>query len=226
MPGKALSEYMPTQSKVGKYTSLTFAFLFGVFFTGLFGVVNVYAHGQVDLIRACVNNHSGEIHILLGNKKCGRNEKVLEWNKLGPQGPQGIQGPAGQDGSGSGALSKSGVFVVKGTANSNFVCSGTNGSGTDCFEHEIPIPSSGKLVTLAVNPYRNSNVTGGPANITVLVNGLPTALHADISAGSLSVVIINEDIPVQSGDLITVQSHDSTGDGSTSFIATIQYSID
>ena len=50
-----------------------------------------------NTIYACVN-HGGKIRSVECLDACKRNESLLEWNIVGPEGPQGDTGPSGADG--------------------------------------------------------------------------------------------------------------------------------
>jgi hypothetical protein len=53
------------------------------------------SHAQV--INACVDNRTGVIR-LASTASCGKNETILSWNMVGPQGAQGVPGPQGAQG--------------------------------------------------------------------------------------------------------------------------------
>jgi hypothetical protein len=50
------------------------------------------------VIRACINNGSGSVKIIGQSDTCQNNERLLEWNQQGIQGPAGPQGPKGDTG--------------------------------------------------------------------------------------------------------------------------------
>jgi hypothetical protein len=175
-----------------------------------YAVTMALAHGgDTTLIHTCVNNSSGTIKIIASDRECANNETPLDWN------PSGVVGTSGGGG----------IFTVGGAANINVQCAAPNlgHSGACDPGREAPLPTDGKLVSLAVHPYQNTNTSGGPATITVLVNGVPSILQIQIPAGSTSVQTVYADVHVQAGDLVTVQSHDPTGNGSTNFVATFEY---
>lgn len=170
----------------------------------------VKAHGgDTSLIHACVRTNNGTIRIVGANEACQNNESPLDWSQSVSQ-----------------QSSKSGFLTFTGSANINQQCAGTSGNFGSCSdtERQILFPSSGNLKKLIVWPYRNTNTNGGPANITVLLNNVPTTLQVQIPAGSTSTVLDTEDLSVEEGDLVTIQSYDPTGQpGDTSFNVSLEY---
>src|SRR3990172_5117426 len=47
-------------------------------------------NGGGGIIRACVNNGSGEVRIIGPDQECQKNWTLLEWNVQGPPGPAGL----------------------------------------------------------------------------------------------------------------------------------------
>lgn len=182
------------------------------------------------MIRACVWNHFGNIRIITANQKCSRNEKELNWNIIGPPGQQGPTGPSGPPGSkGSDGLPGKGgsVFTLKGNAGTEFSCSSIAGGAGACEpERQVPMPSNGKLVSFAVNPFVNTNTVGGPAKITVLVNDTPTALEVEIPPGSMSIETVFASVDILPGDLVVIQSYNPASDGSLTYNASLEYRIE
>jgi hypothetical protein len=61
-------------------------------------LANAHGGDNDDVIRACVNENSGEIKIVSRNENCRNNWERIQWNaegQRGPAGPTGPQGPAG-----------------------------------------------------------------------------------------------------------------------------------
>lgn len=70
-------------------------FIAALLFAGSYAL----ASGETVIYRACVNNNSGTIHMLLNESEtCSSNEILVEWNKEGLQGPQGLPGEPGPQG--------------------------------------------------------------------------------------------------------------------------------
>lgn len=200
-----------------KHIPHLFIFIFGIAFASLLPVLNAYAHGgNISLIHGCVKNSNGSLRIIGANDSCNGNESPLDWSI------QGVPGP-----SASPTVSRGGVFSVRGAANINILCSGPNvGTGAvlcDNLDAQVPVPADGILTSFTVWPNENSNTTGGPSTITILVNGAPSTLQVQIPAGSTSTVVDTDQVAVQGSDLITVQSHDPIGNGSTRFTASFLY---
>jgi hypothetical protein len=59
-------------------------------------ILSSAANAQV--IMACVNNSSGTLKIVASQGDCKSNERLLQLNVAGPQGPAGAQGPQGPTG--------------------------------------------------------------------------------------------------------------------------------
>jgi hypothetical protein len=57
-----------------------------------------WAQGEPVAYYACVNNDSGAIHMVQEGETCHKNETLVEWNQVGPQGPQGETGLQGEQG--------------------------------------------------------------------------------------------------------------------------------
>lgn len=65
------------------------------------GVSWALAQSESVVYYACVNNSSGTIKMVSEGEECHKNDILVQWNQVGPQGPQGPQGepgPAGEPG--------------------------------------------------------------------------------------------------------------------------------
>ena len=80
-----------------KWTALGLAFAVVLVLAGL-ATANRLQQANDDIIRACVNNNSGELKIIGLGEECQKNSTLLEWNEEGPLGPEGLQGPEGAEG--------------------------------------------------------------------------------------------------------------------------------
>ena len=78
--------------------------------------------------------------------------------------------------------------------------------GVDPVEQEAqwPVPRDGRLVSLAVNPYDNSELNG-KVLIKVRVNGSDTALQIAVPPNSTAVETFKTTVPVLAGDLMSLQ---------------------
>lgn len=135
------------------------------------GVCAAFAAGAIPgsdgTIRACVAKLSGDLRVIDEGRNCRSFERLLIWNRTGPQGlqgpqgsqglqgPQGIQGPPGDPG----------PQGPSGTPDPRF---GTNtslaqaGSGTDCVVGSVWLvagvragsgtPADGRILRIADNP--------------------------------------------------------------------------
>jgi len=73
--------------------------------------------------------------------------------------------------------------------------------------HAHPIPGDGKLTSLAVNPTTQGlPLLDGDTIVTVLVNGADTDLEIIIEPGSSEVKVLTLDVPVSTGDLVTLRT--------------------
>jgi len=170
---------------------------------------SVYAHGgDNSLIHGCVKTSNGDIRIVTANGTCAGNESALDW-------------PANKS-SGGGVFAFSGFNDVN---NTTFCSSLAGNEGACSIELETPITANGKFVTLAVSPFLNTSTTGGPATVTVLINGVATALKVEIPQGSTQVVIDNTNVNVQAGDLVMIETHypGISSNGQFQFRASLQY---
>ena len=59
-------------------------------------ILSSAANAQV--IMACVSSSSGALRIVASQIDCKSNDRLLQWNVAGPQGPAGAQGPQGPAG--------------------------------------------------------------------------------------------------------------------------------
>jgi hypothetical protein len=156
-----------------------------------------WAFATGGLIRACMKDSSGEIRIVGATDTCRKHESLLEWNSAG-------------GGSGGG-----GLIPFRGSGDpSGIICMSVYGTGGPCGDpqFEMPVASAGKLAGISVR-----NFSGGldaPATVTVLVNGVPSALSVVIPAGSNDPQVGTAVVNVQPGDLIQVAvdaTHGTTG---------------
>jgi|SRR5579859_2263004 len=150
------------------------------------------------LIRACVNDTSGEIRIVGASDTCKEHQSLLEWNS------------AGAGGSGGG-----GLIPFRGSGDpSGVICMSVYGTGGPCGDpqFEMPVAGAGKLTAISVRNF--SGALDGPTTVTVLVNGAPSALSVVIPAGSNAPQVGTAAVNVQAGDLIQVAvdaTHGTTG---------------
>ena len=73
-------------------------------------ILSSAANAQV--IMACVSSSSGTLRIIASQIDCKSNDRLLQWNVAGPQGPAGAQGPQGP----AGAQGPAGPTGPQGTA--------------------------------------------------------------------------------------------------------------
>ena len=73
-------------------------------------ILSSAANAQV--IMACVSGSSGTLRIVASQIDCKSNDRLLQWNVAGPQGPAGAQGPQGP----AGAQGPAGPTGPQGTA--------------------------------------------------------------------------------------------------------------
>ncbi len=119
----------------------------------------------------------------------------------GPAGPTGPIGPPGPAGEGTGGGLLSWLFCAPAG-----VVWYLRADGVDPVEQEAqwPVPRDGRLVSLAVNPYDNSELNG-KVLIKVRVNGSDTALQIAVPPNSTAVETFKTTVPVLAGDLMSLQ---------------------
>jgi hypothetical protein len=126
--------------------------------------------GPDGVIHSCYNasgNPAGSLRVIDAAANCGKNEKALNFNQTGPQGPQGIPGPQGSPG-------------VAGSDGAD----GTDGTdGTDGADGAAgPAGSTGPAGAAGVSGYQIVSVDGVVGQYQVDVT-CPTGKHA-ISGGA------------------------------------------
>jgi hypothetical protein len=178
------------------------------------GATFAFAFSEAGLIRACVNNSSGNIKIVQANARCKNNETLLEWNAAG----------------GGNQAANSSVFAFTGVAypNSGDLCTNLVGDTIECsrsfIDYNTPLPRAGRLVAVALHPYHNNLTTN--VSVTVYVNDAPTALEVIIPAGSTADVIVEGSVNVAAGDLVklvTPTFAQPTGDPMLRYSGTLLY---
>lgn len=155
---------------------------------GVIGVKQAQAHGgDPSLIHSCVNNHSGEVHIVAPDGTCRRNWTPTDWSITGPQGPAGpagltgATGPQGSQGlqGATGPQGPSGPPGPQGEA-------GTNGTNTTILTggSEPNVPGSGWGRLCGGSPLYMGGTSIGP-NFWLVATPIPagTVGNLRVSAG-------------------------------------------
>src|SRR5262245_59344615 len=78
-------------------TILTAALAAGVA-AGAVTYVRAQTSPPAQVLRACVNQSSGQMQLVQNGAGCKPNEQLVTWNVTGPQGPKGDKGDPGQPG--------------------------------------------------------------------------------------------------------------------------------
>lgn len=181
------------------------------------GATWAFAHGgDTALIHSCVNNSSGTIKIVSPNTNCANNEIPLDWS------------PGGAVNVSSGG----GVFSFKAVVyGSDSFCISVLGQQDSCDPEigitgsfQVPVPSDGKLVKLAV--YVEGNGMNVDTTVTAFVNGSPSDLQVTIPAGATSVFFGSGDVDVQAGDVLVLIGRAPGGLGDVNFTGTLEYQPD
>ncbi len=148
----------------------------------------VAATSAGPLIRACANKRTGALRIA---SRCHHNERVVTWNKAGPQGQQGPQGGRGLRGlAGTGGA----AGAVGGTGPQ-----GPQGPGASSFEATLP------------------EGTTTPTVLSTLANGM--TLEGTCEAGKVLVSVTSKESNLQAvgttSDGVTLAPVTANGGGST-----------
>ena len=123
-----------------------------------------------------------------------------------------------EDEDGGGGGGGGGLIEILGLAFADEVVYSASGASKDSQEGptQIPIPSDGQLLSLAINPFQNE--LDGPAIITVRLNGENTTLQINVPQGSTDVVIVDSVVDVTAGDLVSLQTDTDITGATSGFI--------
>jgi len=101
---------------------------------------------------------------------------------------------------------------------------GTNGGSDIESGGQLPIPTDGRILSLAVNTY--SNTLDANAVITVRLSGADTALKITVPASSTSVQTTTANIHMSAGDLVTLEVDATAAEtGGMKFNATYAFKL-
>ena len=136
-----------------------------------------WASAQEDTVEyfACVNYASGTIHMTSEGELCKKNEELIRWNAVGPQGLQGPPGPVGADGADGapgppGADGADGVQGPPGPPGN--VPAATDAAGETNLNNLQPNLTLNCIIALqGVFPSRNSAVTAEAVTDVTAVTG-------------------------------------------------------
>ena len=165
----------------------------------------VYAHGgDPTLIHSCVNKSSGEVKIVGANASCKNNETAVDWPVASAPAPAG-GGSIMVHGVGAGVVAGGSFFIQFGGGVS-----------------EYRLPRDGTVQNMRI--LVTSNSYNGSTTVTLLVNGVATALSATIPAGSTADIDVVGPVAVLDGQRVSVRADTPTV--SSGFIAlSVSYEI-
>src|SRR5207253_5277556 len=85
-----------------RITSIPRTVMTAVIAAGVAASAVTYVRAQTSppaqILRACVNQGSGQMQLAQNGAACKPNEQLVTWNVSGPQGPKGDPGPKGDKG--------------------------------------------------------------------------------------------------------------------------------
>lgn len=89
---------------------------------------------------------------------------------------------------------------------------------------QYPLPGHGRIVSLALNVYENSN--DGPLLATVRLNGADTSLVVTVPPGAVGVFSGADEIPFAPNDLLSLEiDHSQTSSGGLRATAGLHYVV-
>jgi hypothetical protein len=89
---------------------------------------------------------------------------------------------------------------------------------------QYPLPGRGRIVSLALNVYENSN--DGPLLATLRVNGADTSLVLTVPPGAVGVISVADEIPFEPNDLLSLEiDHSQASSGGLRATAGLHYVV-
>ncbi|MEK6371690.1 MAG: hypothetical protein AABO58_03245 [Acidobacteriota bacterium] len=146
--------------------------------------------GEPTLIHACVKNANGQVRIVSPTDTCLPSEHSLHWPATAAP-PPPPPPPASTPGS---VMVHGNGYGVGGTAE-NFV---SFGGGVQ----EYRTPRAGVIQNMRI--LVRSNTFNGATPVTLVVNGVPTAVTTVIPAGSTANIDVPGSVTIVDGDKIAV----------------------
>ncbi len=112
--------------------------------------------------RACVAKSTGAMRLLASRRRCGRRERLITWNQVGPQGVAGLRGAEGQAGP-AGAPGTDGAAGAPGQAGATNVTVRTGVAGqANCLQGERAVGGGAVLGSGGTKMlYSRPNPTSG-----------------------------------------------------------------
>jgi hypothetical protein len=151
-------------------------------------------------LKACANKKTGALRLVVGKKTCGKHERRVSLNSIGPagpkgdagaQGPTGAQGPVGPQGPGATSFTQ---VTAQDSALHQLVNTGDQKVSGYCSAANVELFLDGLVHGSNSNPLDVSGLgTNGTTLTAYQYAGISSAFEADANVVSFDVLLRHED---------------------------------